>query len=159
MAANIPLVKACRDAGYPVEFVKNFDGTDDHDTVVVQFPCKFPALTKLAKDCTAIDQLEIIKDLQASWSDNSVSCTIYYKKEELEDIKLWLKDNYNDSIKTCSFLLHSGHGFVQAPLEEITKEQYDAMKSSVKEITSCEINESDISADQIGCETGVCPIK
>lgn len=159
MAANIPLVDVCRKHGYPVEFVRKFDGSDDHSTVVVEFPCKFPKHTVVAEDCTAVDQLEIIKELQTNWSDNSVSCTIYYTKNELPRIKRWLKENYNTCVKTVSFLLHSEHGFDQAPLEEITKEEYDRRVKSVKSIDSVEIRESDISEDQIGCEGGVCPIK
>ena len=159
MASNIPLVEVCRENGYHVEFRKNFDGTDDHGTVVVEFPCKFPNHTTVASDVTAIDQLEIIKKLQTEWSDNSVSVTIYYKKEELVGIKKWLAKNYNEGLKTVSFLLHSDHGFVQAPLEEITKEEYQKMVKSVKPITSVEVNESDISEDQIGCDGGHCPIK
>lgn len=159
MASNIPLVEVCREHGYKVEFRKNFDGTDDHGTVVVEFPCKFPNHTTVAEDVTAIDQLEIVKKLQAEWSDNSVSVTIYYRKEELDGIKKWLSKNYNNGLKTVSFLLHSDHGFVQAPLEEITKEEYQKMIKAVKPITSIEINEDDISEDQIGCKTGACPIK
>lgn len=159
MAANIPLVDVCRKHGYPVEFVRKFDGSDDHSTVVVEFPCKFPKHTIVAEDCTAVDQLEIIKELQSNWSDNAVSCTIYYHKNELPKIKRWLKENYNNNLKTVSFLLHSEHGFDQAPLEEITKEEYDKRVKSVKQITNCEVKESDISSDQIGCEGGACPIK
>lgn len=159
MNSSIPLVDLCRANGYKVEYVRAFDGTEDRNTVVVEFPCKFPKHTKVAKDCTAIDQLEIVKELQANWSDNAVSCTVYYKKSELPAIKRWLKANYNDNLKTVSFLLHSEHGFDQAPLEEITKEKYDNMTKSVKPITNVEVNEADIDESQIGCEGGVCPIK
>jgi len=87
MATESELVKVCRDNGYHVEYVRNFDGTEDHSTVVVSFPCEFPEGTRLANDMSAVDQLEVIKRLQAEWSDNSVSVTIYYRKEELDDIK------------------------------------------------------------------------
>lgn len=159
MSSDAQLVEVCRKAGYKVEYVRKFDGTEDHKTVVVEFPCKFPAHTTVAKDVTAVDQLEIIKTLQAEWSDNAVSVTIYYKKSELSAIKRWLKENYDNNVKTVSFLLHSDHGFDQAPLEEITKEQYDEMIREVKEITSVEIDENSIDGEQIGCESGACPIK
>ena len=48
--------------------------------------------------------VELVKKLQAEWSDNAVSVTIYYRKEELPSIQLWLKHNYNDNLKTVSFL-------------------------------------------------------
>ena len=108
---------------------------------------------------SAVDQLEVVKELQQNWSDNSVSCTVYYKKEELDEIKQWMGENYNSNLKTVSFLLHSDHGFDQAPLEEITKDEYDKLMKSVTPITDCEISEEDISSDQIGCAGGACPIK
>jgi hypothetical protein len=159
MASNIPLVGVCKQNGYPVEFVRNFDGTEDHNTVVVEFPCKLPKHAVVASEVTAIDQLEIIKELQEKWSDNAVSVTIYYRKKELPKIKKWLKQNYTDSLKTVSFLLHNDHGFDQPPFEEINKEEYESRVKKVKPITSVEVSENDISEDQIGCAGGVCPIK
>lgn len=159
MASNIPLVEICKKYGYDVEYQKNFDGTDDKNTVVVSFPCNHPVETKLAKDMSAIDQLEVVKELQNNWSDNAVSCTIYYKKEELKEIKKWLNNNYNNNIKTCSFLLHKEHGFTQAPLEEITKKEYDDMIKKCKPINNINnIDEKSI-LDSFECEGGVCPVK
>jgi peptidase E len=83
---------------------------------------------------------------------------VYYKKEELPAIKEWLKDNYNSSVKTVSFLLHNDHGFDQAPYEEISKEKYEELAAKVKQITSVEVNESDL-LDSTECVTGACPIK
>jgi ribonucleoside-diphosphate reductase alpha chain/ribonucleoside-triphosphate reductase len=157
MAADSELASVARSNGYGIEYVRNFDGTEDHSTVVVSFPCKFPDGTKFAGDMTAIDQLEVIKRLQNEWSDNSVSVTIYYRKEELDEIRMWLDNNYFN-VKSVSFLLHSDHGFDQAPLEEITKEKYEEMKASVTPITSID----SISLDEVeidNCDTGACPVR
>lgn len=159
MSADAPLVGVCRLNGYPVEYVRKFDGSEDRGTVVVEFPCKFSKNTTTAAEVTAIDQLEIIKTLQKDWSDNAVSVTIYYKKEEMEDIKKWLAENYDNNIKTVSFLLHSDHGFDQAPLEEITEEEYKKRVKDVKPISNCEIDEATVSDDGMECASGVCPIK
>ena len=157
MATESELVKVCRENGYHVEYVRNFDGTEDHSTVVVSFPCEFPEGTRLANDMSAVDQLEVIKRLQAEWSDNSVSVTIYYRKEELDEIKKWLGENYFN-VKSVSFLLHNEHGFDQAPLEEITKEKYKEMKAKVVPITSLSsLNMDDI--DIAECDSGACPIR
>lgn len=159
MASNIRLVELCRQAGYHVEFVRGFDGKDDKSTVVVSFPCKFPKNTTVAKDLSAIDQLEVVKELQNNWSDNAVSVTIYYRKEELDGIKDWLAKNYNDNLKTVSFLLHSEHGFDQAPLEEITEEEYNNMKKGIKTITNIDTIDEDSILDSFECESGICPVK
>ena len=157
MASDSNLVEVCRANGYHVEYVRNFDGTEDHGTVVVSFPCSFPAGTRLADEMSAVDQLEVIKRLQTEWSDNAVSVTIYYRKEELDEIKEWLSNNYFN-VKSVSFLLHNEHGFDQAPLEEITKEKYEEMKANTTPITTVgQINFDDI--DIAECEGGACPIR
>ena len=157
MASDSQLSKVCRENGYNIEYVRNFDGTEDHSTVVVEFPCSFPSGTKFADDMTAIDQLEVIKRLQQEWSDNSVSVTIYYRKSELDDIKAWLSENYVN-VKSVSFLLHSEHGFDQAPLEEITFEKYNEMKEKVNPITSLDhISFDEVQIDE--CEGGACPVR
>lgn len=158
VASNSPLVSACRNAGYKVEWQKNFDGSNDHSTFVVEFPCSYPEGTVLAENVTAVDQLETVKRLQTDWSDNAVSVTIYYKKEELPKIKEWLLKNYNSSIKSVSFLLHQDHGFAQAPYEPISKEKYDSLIKKVKVISNINIKDSDIT-DNTECVSGHCPIK
>ena len=157
MAANSPLVKQCRDAGYHVEYRKYFDGTDDLTTMVVEFPCAYPEGTALAKDVSAVQQLEYVKRLQTEWSDNAVSCTVYYRKEELPEIKDWLKKNYNKSCKTLSFLLHEEHGFQQAPYEEISEEEYRRLVGKVVPITG-DVDATSIETD-MECRSGVCPVR
>ncbi len=156
IASNHPLVQVCKEHGYHVEYQQNFDGTEDHSTVVVSFPFSHPEEARLAKDMSAIDQLEVVKWLQEVWSDNSVSCTIYYRKEELNDIKKYLKKHYKNNHKSLSFLLHSEHGFKQAPLEEISKEEYEKMVRATKLIT--QIDEANIGLED-ECATGACPIR
>jgi hypothetical protein len=99
----------------------------------------------------------MVRRMQAEWSDNSVSCTVYYKKEDIEDIKVYLKKHFKNEMKTVSFLLYHGHGFVQAPYETITEEEYNNMASKTKQITSVEIKEDDM--EMMDCDSGACPIK
>lgn len=157
MAANSNLVEICRKNGYKVEPVKKFDGTDDSNTMVVEFPCKVSEETPVAANYSWKEQLEMVKWMQKNWSDNSVSCTVYYKKEDLPDIKDYLNENYSENFKTLSFLLYQGHGFIQAPYETITKELYEDLIKNTKPITSIELNESDFDLDE--CQSGHCPLK
>lgn len=158
IASSHPLVQTCRDNGYPVEYVKHFDGSEDYNTVVATFPFAFPEGTKLAKDMTALDQLKEVRRLQEKWSDNSVSCTVYYKKEELPEIREYLNRHYKNNYKSLSFLLHSEHGFIQAPLEEVTKEQYDELVRTTRPISSIG-DLSTYTLDDADCSTGACPIR
>ena len=157
MASNSPLIDVARGNGFDVEYVQNFDGTEDHQTMVVSFPCRFPSRTMVASDLSAVDQLGVIQRLQREWSDNAVSVTIYYRLEELDGIKDWLSVNYIN-VKTVSFLLHNDHGFAQAPFEEIDEATYLDMKSKTTPIVSIgQLNMEDI--ELADCDTGACPVR
>jgi ribonucleotide reductase alpha subunit len=159
MSSDDSLVATCRDMGYHVEFVKNFDGSEDHSTVVVEFLCEAGENTILAKNMSAVDQLNLVKTLQTHWADNSVSVTVYYKEEELPEIKKWMAENYENGCKTLSFLLHSEHGFSQAPYEEISEQDY------ISKVSKLNSNIRDISIagsemlSGVECEGGACPIR
>lgn len=157
ISTSSPLIDKCRENGYNIEPRKNFDGTDDRNSMVIEFPCKISENTPTAGNYTWRQQADIIRRVQREWSDNSVSCTITYKKEDLPEIKQYLKDHFRNEMKTVSFLLYNDHGFVQAPYENITKERYLEMKSKTKPITSLELNENDFELKD--CEGGACPIK
>lgn len=161
IAAESPLLEVIKAHGYHIEPQENFDGTLDRTTMVVSFPCKYPDGTKLAKDMTVFEQLEDVKFLQKNWSDNSVSVTAYYSKEELPEIKKYLEENFKDNFKTLSFLLKSNaHGFKQAPYEGISEEQYEEMNSVVKPIVSLDVNfDEDDMEDTDECSGGMCPVK
>jgi len=159
MSSNDKLVQYCRDLGYHIEYVLNFDASENHDTVVVEFPCETPDGALFADEVGVIKQLEMVKKLQEVWSDNAVSVTAYYSEEELPILKQWLQDNYANSIKSVSFLLRQKHGFKQAPYEEITKEVYDSKKSKVKSLINIKQNIGNDALEGIECEGGACPIK
>jgi ribonucleoside-triphosphate reductase len=158
MSSSDALVPICRDLGYHVEYVMKFDGSEDRDTVVVSFPCESGSSSILAKDMSAIKQLNLVKKLQTVWADNAVSVTVYYKKEELPEIQAWLKDNLEESIKSVSFLLHSEHGFKQAPYEEINEMQYIGMCAQVRPLTQMKGLSGEM-LDMAECAGGACPIR
>jgi len=158
MSSDDQLVETCKNLGYHVEYTKNFDGSLNRDTVLVEFPCTSGDDAKLAEDTSAIDQLELVKQIQKVWSDNAVSCTVYYRKEELEGIKEWLSKNYKNNIKSVSFLLHQDHGFAQAPYEEITKEQYNQVKKNIKKIKPQAISNGK-QIEDLECAGGTCPVR
>lgn len=159
ISASSPLIDVCRSHGYHVEFQENFDGSLDKTTYVVEFPCKYPEGTVSANDMTVYEQLDMVKYMQKNWSDNSVSVTAYYEKEDLPKLRKYIEDNFGENFKTLSFLLKMGaSGFKQLPYEDISQEQYDYLIAKVKPITTTDINEEDL--EELGaCGLGGCPIK
>jgi hypothetical protein len=91
---------------------------------------------------------------QKYWADQSVSVTVYYKREDIERIKDWLKAHLCE-IKAISFLCHNDHGFKQAPWEAISKEAYDAGSKGITPID----NVAEGSIESMECEGGACPVR
>jgi ribonucleoside-diphosphate reductase alpha chain/ribonucleoside-triphosphate reductase len=163
MAAGSRLAELCRARGYLCEFQRRFDGSLDKSTTVVEFPCCYPEGVALARDTDAVRQLEHVRRMQTDWSDNSVSVTVYYRLEELPAIRAWLAQNYATCVKTVSFLLHSDHGFAQAPYEEISEEEYRRLKAGVRPIVGGLEDEEDDAELLLDlgaeCASGACPVK
>lgn len=157
--SNDPLVDACRKRGYKVVWDIGIDGREDHSRYVVEFPCMSPDGSVMANEMTAVQQLEWVKKMQTEWADNAVSVTVYYRKEELDSIREWLSKNYDKSVKSVSFLLHSDHNFVLPPYEEITKEAYDKLVSKIDFSVPLVQSRFDGTLDMDDCATGACPVK
>jgi ribonucleoside-triphosphate reductase (thioredoxin) len=159
MGSGDPLVNYCREKGYDVQYDVGLDGKENHTVCVVSFPCQTPEHATLAKDLTAIEQLEWVVKAQSEWADNNVSVTVYYRKEELPEIQEWMKKNYKNRLKSVSFLLHSDHGFALAPYEEIDEKQYLNLKGKIKSDVSYVDSVNEFSLDNLECADGACPIK
>jgi ribonucleotide reductase alpha subunit len=155
VASDSPLVAYMNIHGYHTEYLRKLDGTFDYTTKVIEFPVYFERAV-YAKDMTAVRQLELVRAIQEEWSDNAVSVTVYYRKEEIPEIQKWLQENYETSVKSVSFLLHSDHGFDQAPYEEITEEQYNTILDNLFELTPFN-DYVDMSEDE--CVSGLCPVR
>jgi ribonucleoside-triphosphate reductase (thioredoxin) len=154
-----PLVDACRKRGYKVVWDVGLDGREDHTRYVVEFPCKSPEGSVLASEMTALEQLEWVKKMQTVWADNAVSVTVYYKKQELSEIKQWLAENYSHSVKSVSFLLHTDHNFPLPPYEEITEDKYNQILKGINFSVTLNAGSNMNEIDLDDCATGACPVK
>lgn len=158
-AASDPLVPILQGAGHPVEPVIRFDGSRDTGTQVVDFYEQAPRGYPVAdEDWDTWKQLDIMLMAQRCWSDQSVSVTVYYKREDIPKLKVWLADNLK-SLKTVSFLCHNDHGFKQAPKEAVSKERFEELSGKINTLKI----EGDVgegaALDGTECEAGVCPTK
>ena len=129
------ILKAVIDAGYHVE-----EDSYSPNTMVASFPVREPYFLKGKKDVSMWEQLEIAASYQNYWADNSVSVTITFKEEEADDIKTAL-EMYETRLKAVSFLKYQETGYVQAPYEPISEEQYNEMMEGVTPIQKVDITE------------------
>ena len=126
------ILQAVIDAGYHVE-----EDSYSPNTMVASFPVREPHFIKGKKDASMWEQLEIAASYQNYWADNSVSVTITFKEEEADDIKTAL-EMYETRLKAVSFLKYQETGYVQAPYEPISEEQYNEMMEGVTPIQKVE---------------------
>ena len=158
IAANSPMVQQLRAHGYYGEFKLNIDGSEDRTSYIFEFPSKWPDGTRTQDEVDVFEQLDTVRFMQKNWSDNSVSVTAYYDKEQIPEIKKFIEAFFKDNFKTLSFLLRSEHGFKQAPYETISKEQYEYLSSQIKPMGSIDVTEDEVGEFE-ACSIGGCPIK
>jgi ribonucleoside-triphosphate reductase len=157
-SASDPLVDSIRNAGHHVEPAITISGEPDPSTVVADFYMETPQGVPVADEgFDTWKQLETVKMVQKHWADQSVSVTVYYKKNEIGKVKEWLSNNLNE-IKTVSFLPHSDHGFIQAPKEAISKHTYERLSAKIKPIEDGDVGDGAL-VDSLECAGGACPLK
>ena len=127
MASNSELLKSLVEAGYRIEQ----DVAGGAGTMVVEFPIRTKDYICGKDDVSMEMQVMNAIDLQKYWSDNQVSITVTFKKDEAKRLNDVLQ-TCEDKLKGISFLPLSEHGYDQAPYEEITKEEYDKRVSELK---------------------------
>lgn len=121
-----PLAKMMVDLGFPCED----DITKPANTYVFSFPIKSPENAIYRKDLSAIDQLELWLTYQKAWTEHKPSVTVSVKENEWPEVGAWVFNHF-DQISGVSFLPFSDHAYQQAPYQDCTKEEYEALKSKM----------------------------
>lgn len=92
---------------------------------------------------------------------HNVSCTISVKEDEWEMVGDWMWEN-KDKFNGISVLPYDGGTYIQAPFEDITKEQYDEMVKALHSVDLTKIVETEDNTDLSGeaaCAGGNCEVK
>jgi ribonucleoside-triphosphate reductase len=117
-----PISTFLKEVGIPVED----DVMKPNETYVFSFPVKAPVGAIVRNDLTAIDHLNIWLVYQRAWCEHKPSITVSVKEDEWMEVGAWVYKNF-DEVSGISFLPHSEHTYKQAPYQEISKEEYDAL--------------------------------
>ena len=130
-------------------------------TAVFSFPIKAPSGAITRDDKTAIEQLENWLVYQRHWCNHKPSVTISVKDDEWMDVGAWVW-KYFDEISGISFLPHSDHSYVQAPYQECTKEEYQALlKKTPKDVDWLSFKEEEDNTEgsqTLACTGNACEI-
>ncbi|TXH09433.1 MAG: ribonucleoside-triphosphate reductase [Hyphomicrobiaceae bacterium] len=153
-----PLAQLMRDQGFPVEddVMKPTSGD------VFSFPVQAPSHAVFRNDRTALEQLEHYLMLQKNWSEHNVSITVYVKDHEWMGVGDWVYRHF-DEIAGVSFLPHSDHSYKQAPYQECTKEEYEALLAQMPEfdwaqLALLESDDGTVNTKELACTAGHCEL-
>ncbi len=139
-----------------------------HDTAVISIPQQAPEGSILRTE-SPFDLLERVKKVATQWvksghnsgsNTHNVSATISLKDEDWELAGEWMWEN-RDHYNGLSVLPYNGGTYVQAPFEDITKEQYEKMFLHLNEIDLSKVieekDETNLSGE-LACAGGACEI-
>jgi ribonucleoside-diphosphate reductase alpha chain len=126
-------------AELPAAFVE--DDKFNPQNIVVSVPFAMPnAVTRADETATAFLQNVFAVRKQwiepghrEGWNFHNVSCTVSYKEEERDLVKRLMWAN-RESYNGISLLPHDGGTYVQAPFEEISKEQYEKLAAEIPQV-------------------------
>jgi ribonucleoside-diphosphate reductase alpha chain len=125
-AKGDPISTFLKEVGIPVED----DVMKPNDTYVFSFPIKAPEGAIVRNDLTAIEHLNIWLVYQRAWCEHKPSITVSVKEDEWMEVGAWVYKHF-DEVSGISFLPHSDHSYKQAPYQEVSKEEYDALVSKM----------------------------
>ena len=153
-----PLAKLMREQGFPVEdCAMKPDSTD-----IFSFPVQGPSHAVFRNDRSALEQLEHYLMVQTNWSEHNVSITVYVKDHEWMGVGDWVYQNF-DKLAGVSFLPHSDHSYQQAPYQECTQAEYEALLARMPAfdwtaLALFEQDDSTVNTKELACTAGVCEI-
>jgi len=121
-----PLTQFMMSAGVPAEP----DVMKPDSTTVFSFPMASPRGAVTRTILSAIEQLELWLAYQRYWCEHKPSVTITVKEHEWMQVGSWVYDHF-DEVSGISFLPFSDHTYKQAPYQDCTEDEYDAMVSKM----------------------------
>ena len=139
-----------------------------HDTAVISVPQKAPE-GSIFRTESAFQLLRRVKKITNEWiksghrsgqNAHNVSATISLRENEWVDAGEWMWDNRN-SYNGLSVLPYDGGSYQQAPFEDCTREHYETMLNTLKDVDLTQIEETEDNTDlkdQAACAGGACEI-
>lgn len=153
VGADTPICSLLTKAGVP-----NEKDTYSANTMVFEFPID-QGKTRKADEVSAWEQFSLLAMLQREWSDNMVSCTVYFDKEKEGDQIEHMLAQFAPVIKSVSMLPHTDVGaYAQMPYEGISKAEYEKRLKALNTIDWSTFGGSD-GQDSRFCTTESCEIE
>lgn len=134
--------------------------SNPENTTVFSFAIKSPDNAICRNDLTALQQLELWKTYQLYWCEHKPSVTISVSEDEWVEVGAWVWKNF-DILSGISFLPRSEHSYQQAPLQDCSKEEFEAFPEINIDwslLSKFELEDSTVSARDYACTGGQCEL-
>lgn len=165
--AHDPLALTAKELGWRIHPEVGQD-METATTIVIDFPVYSPSTITKA-DVPAVVQLEEYILFQRHYTDMNTSNTITVKPEEWEEVEEFVYNHWDEMLGVTFLELNSTY-YPLMPYEECTKEEYEELKSNMKEFDPVLLNQLELSTRNMGkefeilddrseCTSGVCPIR
>ena len=140
-----------------------------HDTAVIGIPQKAPEGSILRSE-SPIQLLERVKHFNSQWirpghksgmNTHNISATVSIRSHEWDAVGNWMW-THRDSFNGLSVLPYDGGSYIQAPFQDITKEEYERLVETLTEVNLSNIVELEDFTDlqgEIACSGNSCEIK
>jgi ribonucleoside-triphosphate reductase len=135
---------------------------------VISVPQQAPEGSILRTE-NVMDMLERVKKFNTQWvkkghrkgaNTNNVSATVSIQEHEWEQVGKWMWEN-KETFNGLSVLPYFGGSYTQAPFQDITKEEFEAMVTHLHGLDLSKVVEFDDNTalmDQAACAGGACEI-
>ena len=154
-----PLAVMMKEMGFPCED----DVMKPEHTYVFSFPQKSPDHAVFRTDMTAIEQLKLWLVYQRHFCEHKPSVTISVKEDEWPEVGAWVYNHF-DEMSGVSFLPFSDHVYQQAPYQDCTKEEYEALAAKMPKdidwtmLAKYEKRDNTTGSQELACVAGGCEI-
>ena len=151
-----PMLHLFKAAGYKIE-----DDLVSANTSVVYFPIA-SGHKRSEKAVSLFEKIGLAATAQKYWSDNGVSVTLSFDKEEETKFIAPALNMYEGQLKAVSFLPMGNKTYPQQPYTEITREEYNSYVGKIGKIDWSAIYDGVANLEAAGeayCSTDACEIK
>jgi len=140
-----------------------------HDTAVIGVPQKAPDHAILRTE-SPLQLLERVKWFNQNWikpghrngmNTHNISATVSIREHEWDAVGTWMWEN-REFFNGLSVLPFDGGSYIQAPFEDITKEKYDQLMTTLHDVDLSKVVEFDDNTDltgELACSGNACEIK
>ena len=140
-----------------------------HDTAVIGVPQKAPDHAILRTE-SPLQLLERVKWFSQNWikpghrngmNSHNISATVSIREHEWDAVGTWMWSN-REFYNGLSVLNYDGGTYTQAPFQDITKEKYERLMSTLNDVDLSKVVEFDDNTDltgELACSGNACEIK